>query len=150
MTKSDIKKEYSAGGIVYRHNSDGLRDWLLIQHAAARHWGFPKGHIGDKVKNESSEEAALREVLEEGAVHASIIYREPIIIEYDYHHGTERRHKTVKYYLMEYNSGDPEEHDDEVSEALFVPEDQIHTKITYDNDKEAFEKALLILQKSTS
>jgi hypothetical protein len=51
---------------------------------------------------------------------------------------------------MEYNSGDPEEHDDEVSEALFVPEDQIHTKITYDNDKEAFEKALLILQKSTS
>lgn len=127
--------------------SNGLREWLVIQHAAARHWGFPKGHIGDKVKNESAEEAALREVLEEGAVRASIIYPKPIVIDYEYHHGMELRHKTVEYFLMKYDSGNPEDHDAEVSEALFLPEDQILSQITYDNDKTAFQKALEILKK---
>ncbi len=54
------KKEVSAGIVVFLKNSKGLK-FLLLQGGNGI-WNFPKGHLE---KNETLEQAALREVWEE-------------------------------------------------------------------------------------
>ena len=133
--------ETSAGGIVFLKKNAG-REWLLIQHAKAHHWGFPKGHVGDKIQNEKLEEAALREVEEEGGIKAVIISSKPFSTTYFFRYGNTLHKKTVYYYIMEYESGDTSAHDTEVKEAKFVLENEVPEILTYDSDKEAFRKAL--------
>ncbi len=133
--------ETSAGGIVYKKNDDKVL-WLIVQHKKALHWGFPKGHIGDHVENELIEEAALREVSEEGGVQAKIISNTPINTTYFFKKGADLHKKTVHYFLMEYISGDTKNHDDEVAEAKFVETDEAWDTLTYNTDKEAFSKIL--------
>ncbi|HRN70461.1 MAG TPA: NUDIX domain-containing protein [Candidatus Woesebacteria bacterium] len=140
------QKETSAGGIVYKKDEDGFL-WLIIQHSKAKHWGFPKGHIGDKIPNEKMEEAALREVQEEGGISAQLINHTPFITHYSYKLYNSLRHKTVYYFLMEYVSGNIKDHDWEVEEALFVPEQEVVKMITYPTDLKAFMEAKEILQK---
>ncbi len=138
-TKSVI--ETSAGGVVYRL-IDGKRHWLIIQHNGAKHWGFPKGHVGDKIDNEGLEDAALREVAEEGGIEAKIVKDEPFNNSYFYTLKGAPRKKTVYYFLMEYISGDTKNHDFEVQEAKFVPEEEVLNILTYKNDKKILEQIL--------
>ena len=133
--------ETSAGGIVY-HDTNYGREWLLIQHSKARHWGFPKGHVGDKIPDEKLEEAALREVAEEGGIKATILSEKQFTTTYFFRYGNTLHKKTVHYFLMKYVSGDTKNHDTEVAEANFVPEKEVLGILTYDSDKEAFKKAL--------
>jgi len=150
----ETKNELSAGGIVYK-KVDGKILWLICQHSQHKGWVFPKGLIGDNTKDERMEEAALREVEEEGGVKAKIIHKNPIKIVYKYqwkdspHGGTAGKNilvnKTVYYFLMEYVSGDPKNHDWEMSDAKFVPEEEIKKTLTYPSDKEAFERILLLM-----
>ena len=72
-----VIKEISAGGIVYKKISN--YQWLICQHSQHKGWVFPKGLVGDKDRNESMDQAALREVEEEGGVRAKIISNKPII-----------------------------------------------------------------------
>ena len=138
--------ETSAGGIVYKKNgSDFL--WLIVQHKKALHWGFPKGHIGDRVENELMEEAALREVGEEGGIKAKIINETPVNTTYFFKQNSELHKKTVHYFLMEYVSGDTKDHDHEVAEAKFVETDKAWDTLTYNTDKEAFSEVLKGLNK---
>lgn len=139
------QKETSAGGIVYKKNSDGFL-WLIIQHSKAKHWGFPKGHIGDKIPNEKMEEAALREVQEEGGISAQIVNHIPFVTHYSYKLHDSPRNKTVYYFLMEYVSGNIQNHDWEVEEALFVPEHEVIEMLTYPTDLKAFMEAKVALQ----
>lgn len=132
-----VQKETSAGGIVFKKKKNSVL-WLVIQHSKAKHWGFPKGHIGDKIPNEKMEEAALREVKEEGGIAAQIISHNPAEIHYSYSLNGVLRHKTVYYFLMEYISGHTEDHDWEVEEALFLPEHEVIELLTYPSDLQAF------------
>src|ERR1044072_7679912 len=66
-----MKREISAGGVVF--NKEG--QVLLVSAGSLRdrstlHWKFPKGHIEGE---ESSEEAALREVKEETGIDGKIL-----------------------------------------------------------------------------
>ncbi len=61
--------ERSCGAVVYRKINDEVR-YLLIKNKRSAHWGFPKGHME---KNETPEETAKREVLEETGIHIEII-----------------------------------------------------------------------------
>ena len=66
-----MKREFSAGGIVVNNKGQVL----LIQNVSIKdhkinYWGFPKGHIEE---GESSKDAAIREVEEEGGVKAVVI-----------------------------------------------------------------------------
>lgn len=131
------QKETSAGGIVFKKKGSVLY-WLIVQHSKARHWGFPKGHIGDIVPNEKKEEAALREVLEEGGISAQIISHDVFDIHYSYRLHDVLQKKTVYYFLMEYVSGDTEDHDWEVEEAIFMEEEELLNTLTYQTDKDAF------------
>lgn len=142
MSKLRSKKEISAGGIVFRITDTGTKEWLITQHSLHKGWGFPKGIIGDVIHDEPMEDAALREVQEEGGIAAKIIDPNPVDVHYTYRFEDTLIKKTVYYYLMEYVSGNPADHDWEVSEALFMTTEAIQTRLTFDSDKEAFAEIL--------
>jgi len=142
-----IVNQISAGGIVFREvKNEKLKMknllWLICQHSLHRGWVFPKGFVGDKDKNESNETAALREVEEEGGVKAKIVNPEPIISHYEYQFEGVLYKKIVYYFLMEYLSGDPKDHDWEMMDAKFVAEDEVKKTLTYPSDIQAFAKVL--------
>ncbi len=139
------KFEISAGGIVYKKEGNKIL-WLITQHSQHKGWVFPKGLIGDHAKDEPMEKAALREVKEEGGVTAKIITNKLIITNYQYVWEGILIKKTVYYFLMEYVSGDPKNHDWEMMDAKFVTEEEVTKILTYSSDKEAFEKILDILK----
>ena len=61
----EIVREPTAGGIVFRYNSDNKLEILLIQDAKDR-WTIPKGHIE---KGETAVQTARREIGEEAGLH---------------------------------------------------------------------------------
>lgn len=141
------KTETSAGGIVFKKsNSKKLIAksylWLITQHSQHKGWGFPKGLVGDTNKEEKMEQAALREVEEEGGVKAKIVLTKPIEVKYKYKFMEYLVDKTVYYYVMEYVSGDPKNHDFEMIDAKFATEDEVKKTLTYKSDQEAFSKVL--------
>ncbi len=135
------KNETSAGGIVYKKNGNSFL-WLITQHSQHKGWVFPKGLIGDTNENEKMEEAALREVEEEGGVKARIINPIPIKSVYTYIWNDIQVEKTVFYYLMEYVSGDPKNHDWEMMDAKFTTEEEVLKMLTYPSDTKAFDTIL--------
>jgi diadenosine hexaphosphate hydrolase (ATP-forming) len=60
-TISEVVREPTAGGIIYRRTPKGDVEILLIQDAKNR-WTIPKGHIEE---GESAKETAAREIREE-------------------------------------------------------------------------------------
>lgn len=133
-----MKREFSAGGIVFK---DG--QVLVTQYSANLYWGFPKGHIE---AGETSKEAAIREVKEEGAVEAKIIEKIGDS-KYVYTLEGEKIFKVVVIFLMEYISGDPKDHDWEVSEAgWFNPEDALE-RLSFSQDKNLLRTALEVYGK---
>ncbi|MFZ2026146.1 MAG: NUDIX domain-containing protein [Microgenomates group bacterium] len=141
----DIKKETSSGGIVYKKTDKGFL-WLVTQHSQHKGWVFPKGLIGDINENEKMEDAALREVEEEGGVKARIINPHPVSVMYSYTWNDIQVDKTVFYYLMEYVSGDPANHDWEMMDAKFMTEAEAMKILTYPSDQEAFEEILEMME----
>lgn len=148
------KNEMSAGGIVFkqiRNPQSVIKQskivWLITQHSQHKGWGFPKGLIGDKNSAEKMEDAALREVEEEGGVKAKITDLKPVAVNYIYRFREYLVDKTVYYFLMEYISGDPKNHDWEMMDAKFAPEDEVKKILTYKSDRQAFEKMLKYINK---
>lgn len=88
--KLPVKREFSAGGIVYRKSevptevlragksrkSDFL--WLIGKHSGYHKWVLPKGLIE---KGEKGFETAVRETEEEMGVKAKLIFNKPILRE---------------------------------------------------------------------
>lgn len=142
-----IKHEISAGGIVYKKEGEKIY-WLICQHSAHHGWVFPKGLVGDLKKEEKMEEAALRETEEEGGVKAKIIKKLSKPVSYFYRFENQLIKKTVYYFLMEYVSGDPKNHDWEMKEAIFLTEEEVKKRLTYQSDKQAFEEALKIFKQT--
>lgn len=140
-----IVRQISAGGIVYK-KAGGKILWLITQHSQHKGWVFPKGLVGDNSKDEPMEKAALREVEEEGGTKAKIVNTKPIKVSYSYEWEKSLINKTVYYFLMEYISGDPKNHDWEMMDAKFVTEEEVKKTLTYPSDKEAFEKILKLVK----
>lgn len=136
-----MKEEFSAGGIVFKRDHDVL--YILVsQHSGHHGWVFPKGFIGDKeeFKDESKEETALREVQEETGAIGEII--EPVRpVDYWYQWEGEKRHKTVYYFLMKFVGGDITNHDWEMENVEWLPEDKVMERLTYPSDKKVWEQA---------
>ncbi len=132
--------EFSAGGIVLKHEEGKMVEVLVSQHSQHHGWVFPKGLIGDQIKGESREETAVREVEEETGVVAKIV--EPLSpVTYWYMMSGEKRKKTVYYYLMEYLSGDITKHDDEMEAVEWLPVEKVADRLTYPSDKEVWIEA---------
>jgi bis(5'-nucleosidyl)-tetraphosphatase len=126
-----MKKEYTAGLIVYRNTEQGIR-FLLLYHGG-RYWNFPKGHIEEKknveafwgapeisdasradiVESESydgretSREAAIRETFEEAGIRPDQMdikkgFR--AVQRFKFKKGHEQVTKIVVFYLAETKS----------------------------------------------
>lgn len=134
-----MKREFSAGGIVFNRKGQVL----LTRSAGSGYWQFPKGNIS---KGESSKEAALREVKEEGGVEAEIIAKvDDSKYVYTHPESKEKIFKVVTFYLMRYLSGDIADHDWEVSDSgWFFPEEALK-KLSFSVQKQFLKKARGIL-----
>lgn len=140
-TTSRIDREFSAGGVVYKPGRDDL--WLVTASMPSKLypkavWRFPKGWIDEK---EKIEEAASREVREEGGVEARIIKK---IGTEKYFFTTKEGKKILKFvtfYLMEWVRDLPEGFGDETSEVVWLPYNKAYERLTYSGEKEVLEKA---------
>ena len=129
-----IERERSFGGVVVR---DG--QVLVITPAGrSRVRTLPKGGAND---GESDEAAATREVREETGVHARVVERLGDV-EYWYRRGGRRVFKTVGFFLCEYVSGDTADHDHEVDDASWVPQERALAELTYPGERSIVERAL--------
>lgn len=134
-----MKREFSAGGIVFNNNGQVL----ITQHSQNKHWSFPKGLID---QGQTSKEAAVREVKEEGGVEADIIDKVGYS-KYVYTLNGVKIFKVVTYFLMKYISGDIKDHDFEVSDIGWYEPENALKQLSFSQDKELFKKALEIYGK---
>jgi 8-oxo-dGTP pyrophosphatase MutT (NUDIX family) len=111
-SKPALIRQHSAGGVVVRPEKEP-REYLAIQPAHRDGWRLPKGTID---RGETPQEAAVREVREEGGVTGKIL-AELGPIKFVYQMNGKRYLKTVDFYLMAYVAGDPKDHDHEVQDA---------------------------------
>ncbi|NPB06688.1 MAG: NUDIX hydrolase [Aquificae bacterium] len=124
-------RQLSAGGVLFK---DG--QVLLIKNPSGV-WTFPKGLVE---KGEKPEETALREVYEETGVKGRVLdYLGEI--SYWFNLKGEKVFKRVKYYLMEYEEGEPKP-SWEVKDARFFPVEEAARLLKYDGDRKVFKEAL--------
>jgi mutator protein MutT len=131
--------EVSAGGVVVR---DGQVMVIVPTRRAAdgsRVLGLPKGHLD---AGETPIQAATREVREETGVTAEPI-EELGKVRYRYRRGGREVPKQVSFFLFDYRSGDPGDHDDEVEEARWMPMSEAVRELSYEGEREMVARALV-------
>lgn len=138
VSRSIKGPEFSAGGVVVR--GDELIVIVPKRRSAKgqKVLGLPKGHVE---AGETATDAALREVREEAGVTARVI--ESLgDVDYIYRWDGKRHAKHVEFFLMEYEAGDPDDHDHEVERAYWLPLAQAVREITYEGEREVVSRAL--------
>ncbi len=130
-------REHSAGGVVFR-SGGGKLEVLLVATRGGRRWQLPKGQVETF---EKPEETAQREVAEEGGVVARVLAPAGSIT-YWYMRGGQKVKKQVDFFVMEYDRGDPSEHDWEVDDAAFFPVEEAIRRLSFKNEREVLQAAL--------
>jgi 8-oxo-dGTP pyrophosphatase MutT (NUDIX family) len=130
--------EFSTGGVVVR----GEECVVIVPTRRAadgrKVLALPKGHPD---AGESPEAAALREVREEAGVQARVL--EPLgDVRYWYQRDGRRIAKVVRFFLLEYVSGEVEDHDHEVERACWMPLAQAAQELTYAGERDMAARAL--------
>lgn len=141
--KTKIKREFSAGGIVFRKEPEGTL-WLVVKPTGDSRWRFPKGKIKGK---ESSGEAAQREVREEAGVETTALQKvdnEKFFFVWD----GQKIFKTVTFYLMEYLQEARESYTWETEMIDWLPFEEARQKLAFDKEKELLDKAQNRLENS--
>jgi 8-oxo-dGTP pyrophosphatase MutT (NUDIX family) len=100
--------------------------------------GLPKGHIDP---GETAEQAATREVREEGGVDAELVERLGDV-RYFYQRDGRRIFKRVVFFLFAYRDGSPEDHDDEVEEVRWMPLAEAASALSYEGERSILVRAL--------
>lgn len=144
MTNEPIQAT-SAGGIIY-HNNQILTLFIKTHNEIV----FPKGTVEP---GESTEDAAIREVLEETGYHAYIDSPLGNISHAFTNDDGKLCQKTVHYFLMRLNDEneipdpDRELHEvDEQMENLWLDLNTAMGKLTHDNSKQMLANALKVLK----
>ena len=147
--KKSVKREFSAGGAVYKREKDKIL-WLIIQPSAKDQpwrqgrWQLPKGWIDE---GESGQQAAVREVKEEGGVEAEIIERVDRINIFFHDEHKQRVTKNIVFFLMAYKKGSENDHGEEIEEAVWLPYKEALERLTFKSEKEILKKAKELLKK---
>jgi mutator protein MutT len=130
--------EFSAGGVVVR----GDETIVIVPTRRAANGravlALPKGHIDP---GETPPQAAVREVREEAGVEAELVEKLGDV-RYWYQREGRRIAKVVAFYLFDYRSGDPADHDAEVEVARWMPMEQAAVELTYRGEREMVKRAL--------
>lgn len=122
--------EKSCGCIVI---NDGK---VLIEKQVGGFYGFPKGHIE---KNESEEECAYRETLEEVGVKCDIDSNLRFKVNYLVHNNIPKEVIYFIGYLV--GSSDIHIQEEEVEEAFWIDINKVYDILTFDNLKEMWVNA---------
>jgi 8-oxo-dGTP pyrophosphatase MutT (NUDIX family) len=142
--KRKVRNEHSSGGAVIALR-DGLPHVALIATRGRTRWGLPKGAVSE---GETSEQAALREVLEETGLEAEIV--KPLdTIEYYFRVGDTLIHKHVDFYLMTHTGGTMTPQLSEVDDVEWVELSQAIQRASFDSEKKLLEMASIELSSST-
>jgi 8-oxo-dGTP pyrophosphatase MutT (NUDIX family) len=132
------EEEFSAGGVVVK----GDEVLVIVPRRPAADGSevlaLPKGHAD---AGETPEQAASREVREEGGVDAELV-DELGDVHYRYRRGGRAVPKRVTFYLFRYRSGDPANHDHEVVDARWMKLSDARQRLTYEGEREMVARAL--------
>jgi 8-oxo-dGTP pyrophosphatase MutT (NUDIX family) len=142
-----MRREFSAGGVVFRQGPRG-RQWLLVKPKDKNRWQLPKGLLDP---GESTAEAALREVKEEGGVEVELIdkvdtirifFHWPPKAKLQPGETQDKVIKTIAYFLME-AVGETESGLDknEIDEVIWLSFEKARARLTFKNEKEVLTKA---------
>jgi 8-oxo-dGTP pyrophosphatase MutT (NUDIX family) len=141
---AQTKTEVSAGGVVYRREPDGV-DVVLAARRTRRGelaWGLAKGGIE---ADESTEEAAIREVREETGIEAEI-EASLGVTRYFYVWEEVRIRKTVHFFLMRATGGDTNDRDDEMEDVRWFPLERALKRAAYRGEREVLGRAAEMLR----
>jgi 8-oxo-dGTP pyrophosphatase MutT (NUDIX family) len=124
--------EFSAGGVVVRGEECVVI--VPVKRAAdgSKVVGLPKGHPEE---GESPSDAALREVREEAGVETRLVEKLGEA-KYFYMRKGKRVSKVVAFFLLDYVSGDPADHDHEIERAWWMPLADAARELTYRGERE--------------
>lgn len=140
--KKEILRQFSSGGCVFKNDK-----WLVTKSAVSdlypkAVWRLPKGWIDE---GETTEEAALREIKEEGGVEAKIVNRIETIKYFFNAPDKGKILKFVTFYLTEWLRDLPQGFDGETSEIAWLPFDQAVKRLAYSGEKQILKKAKELL-----
>jgi len=164
MKNSKLKREFSAGGVVYK-KTKGKILFLLGKHSGYHKWVLPKGLIDE---GEKSWQTAIRETEEEMGVKTKLVQEKPIhqetyfywadlkdpkknretrrVEKYQEEGGAKVKvFKTVTFFLLEHLSGNPKDHGWEMKEAGWFNYKKALELMSFKGEKEAVRIALGLL-----
>lgn len=136
-----MEYEKSCGAVVYR-KFHGNTELLLIKNANGGHWSFPKGHVEP---NETEEETAKREIMEETSIDVIIDNTFRQVITYA---PKKNISKDVVYFLAKAINFDYTPQEEEISKIKWVEINHANTILSYDNDKQIVNKAKAFIKDS--
>ncbi|MBL7085011.1 MAG: NUDIX domain-containing protein [Candidatus Omnitrophica bacterium] len=132
------KREFSAGGIVFRRKSRGF-EVLLIKDVYGR-WTWPKGHID---RDEKSQDAALREIEEEAGLKNIRILGRIGRNNYFFRLKEDLIFKTVYFFLVQADSAEKlKVQKAEIEDARWFKPDEALKTVEYKGAREMLEKAI--------
>ncbi|MBU3957153.1 NUDIX domain-containing protein [Patescibacteria group bacterium] len=145
--KKPVKREFSAGGVVFKKENKKLL-WLLVQPKRSDsskpiNWRLAKGIIEEE---ESTETTAKREVEEEAGIKVKVLDNIGKTT-YFYTFKGERIFKIIIFYLMQYQAETGNDVDGiEIEKSQWLPYQEAYQKLTFDSEKKILAKAKKILE----
>jgi 8-oxo-dGTP pyrophosphatase MutT (NUDIX family) len=143
-----LRREFSAGGIVWRRGARGGIEIAMIRPRGTDSWALPKGHVEQA---ESMEQAAVREVREETGLRAGAVEKlGDISYVFSWRDAPAeppaRIFKRVRFFLMQFAGGEIARQHSEVDEAAWVEIGDAIARATYKSERELIEKARAMLR----
>ena len=135
------EKQVSAGGVVFKEEAGSFLICLVARRRLGKLiWCLPKGHIET---GEALTETALREVKEETGLSGKPV--SPLgTIEYTFYDSESNKevHKTVHFFLMRFERGCFDDHDDEVEDARWFPVSEALQTAEYAGERDVLARAM--------
>jgi len=146
-----IKREFSAGAVIFRREDEKIFYLLLHYHFKGDYWDFPRGNIE---KGETADQTAAREIKEETGIDSDknefkIINGFLEKSKWFYQWNGKKIMKQAKYFLAETKKEDvkiSEEH----LEFKWLEFDDALKQLTYNNSKRVLKAAHKFLQRHSS
>jgi bis(5'-nucleosidyl)-tetraphosphatase len=141
--KRKVRREYSAGFVLFRRTPHGPR-FLLLDYG--KHWDYPKGHLEE---GESTWQAAVRELREEtGIRQVDRVGRFQRAMHYAFYSSKKGPVlKTVTYFLGR-TRGEGVTLSDEHEGYAWLPYQEALTRLTYQNARDMLTAAWKTLEES--